>query len=313
MVVGVAVPGPFDYDAGVSAMTHKLAPLRNVDLRGELSAALGLPPQAFAFLNDAAAFLLGEWWAGAARARRRAMGVTLGTGLGSAYLDEGKIVTGEGELYTRPFRGAPVEQTDLARGRPCPLRLRRARRRADRGARTWRRVARERRLRAARLRPRRVPRRAGALLRTRVARAGRVDRGGLGSPGGRPALPARPQRNVRHEGRTSRRCSTAGRRAPRGGARAMSAHAQVEELRRRRLAAGARPLRDLTVAEARAIEEAEVARRAAPDDGVRRGGAAHTQPGLRAGGTSLQPVFSRGARGRLLLRRRVGPRIARER
>ncbi len=111
VAVGIAVPGPFDYDAGVSAMKHKLEPLRGVDLRSELSSALGLPTRALVFLNDAAAFLLGEWWAGAARAGPRAMGVTLGTGLGSAYLDEGKIVSGEGELYRRLFRGAPVEQT----------------------------------------------------------------------------------------------------------------------------------------------------------------------------------------------------------
>ena len=108
--LGVAVPGPFDYEAGVSAITHKLGALHGVDLRQELATALGLEPRAVAFLNDAAAFLLGEWWAGAARGHARAVGITLGSGLGSAFLEDGRIVAGQGELYTLPFRGAPVEQ-----------------------------------------------------------------------------------------------------------------------------------------------------------------------------------------------------------
>ena len=43
-------------------------------------------------MNDADAFLLGEAWVGAARGHRRAAGVTLGTGLGSAFLEDGGIV-----------------------------------------------------------------------------------------------------------------------------------------------------------------------------------------------------------------------------
>lgn len=116
--LGVAVPGPFDYTSGVSEMTHKLDGLRGVDLRSELYAASGLPdPAAIRFLNDAEAFLLGEWWAGAARGHRRAVGVTLGTGIGSAFSDEGEVVRAGaevppgGELYKLHFRGSPVEET----------------------------------------------------------------------------------------------------------------------------------------------------------------------------------------------------------
>jgi predicted NBD/HSP70 family sugar kinase len=114
---GIAVPGPFDYAAGISRISHKLAGLYGIDLRRELGAALGLPGSAITFLNDAEAFLLGEWWAGAARGHTRAVGITLGTGLGSAFLERGSIVrsgprvpTG-GELYRLVFRGAPVEET----------------------------------------------------------------------------------------------------------------------------------------------------------------------------------------------------------
>jgi glucokinase len=116
--LGVAIPGPFDYTSGVSEMTHKLDGLRGVDLRSELCAASGLPdPAAIRFLNDAEAFLLGEWWAGAARGHRRAVGITLGTGIGSAFSDDGEIVRAGaevppgGELYKLHFRGSAVEET----------------------------------------------------------------------------------------------------------------------------------------------------------------------------------------------------------
>jgi glucokinase len=119
--LGVAAPGPFDYDRGVSKIPHKLQGLYGVDLRSELAAATGLSGSDVHFLNDAEAFLIGEWWAGAARGHARAIGVTLGTGLGSAFLEEGRIVrTGKrapagGALYRLEFRGAPVEDTISSR------------------------------------------------------------------------------------------------------------------------------------------------------------------------------------------------------
>jgi acetyl esterase len=115
--LGVAVPGPFDYAAGISWIEHKLVGLYGVDLRGPLAAELELDPDAIVFVNDADAFVLGEWWAGAARDTRRVVGVTLGTGLGSAFLADGAIVdTGPdvppaGELHRLQFRGAPVESS----------------------------------------------------------------------------------------------------------------------------------------------------------------------------------------------------------
>lgn len=114
---GLAVPGPFDYANGVCLLTHKLESLHGVDLRHALAGALRSAPASIAFVNDADAFLLGEAWVGAARGHRRAVGVTLGTGLGSAFLEDGKIVdTGprvprEGSLHLVRYRGRPAEET----------------------------------------------------------------------------------------------------------------------------------------------------------------------------------------------------------
>ncbi|HEY6076769.1 MAG TPA: ROK family protein [Gaiella sp.] len=115
--VGVAVPGPFDYANGVCLLTHKLEPLHGVDMKRALADALRSTPASITFVNDADAFLLGEAWAGAARGHRRAAGVTLGTGLGSAFLEAGRIVdTGprvpfEGSLHLVAYRGRPAEET----------------------------------------------------------------------------------------------------------------------------------------------------------------------------------------------------------
>jgi glucokinase len=118
--LGVAAPGPFDYAAGISRITHKLPGLYGVDLRHELGSVLDLAE--IAFMNDAEAFLLGEWWAGAARGRGRVVGITLGTGLGSAFLEQGRFVRSDprvpadGALYTLAFRGAPVEEASSRQG-----------------------------------------------------------------------------------------------------------------------------------------------------------------------------------------------------
>lgn len=115
--VAVAAPGPFDYRNGVCLLADKLVPLFGVDLRHELSDALQAAPSSIVFVNDADAFLLGEWWVGAAVGHRRAVGVTLGTGLGSAFLDEGLVVdTGplvppKGSLHLVDYRGRPAEAT----------------------------------------------------------------------------------------------------------------------------------------------------------------------------------------------------------
>jgi glucokinase len=113
--LGVATPGPFDYARGISMITGlgKLEPLYGADLREAIGVATRVT--SIAFLNDAAAFGLGEARVGAARGLRRAIAITLGSGLGSTFLrdgapvHEGEGVPPNGVLYPLHLGGVPVE------------------------------------------------------------------------------------------------------------------------------------------------------------------------------------------------------------
>ena len=120
--LGLAVPGPFDLEGGVSRMTHKFPELRGVPLRPLLAPYfVGTPLEGLPILfgNDADLFALGEWWAkrtaGEGAPADRMIGLTLGTGLGSGFISGGTVVTtGDtvppgGELWSVPHRGVLAE------------------------------------------------------------------------------------------------------------------------------------------------------------------------------------------------------------
>ncbi len=109
---GVAMPDPFDYRTGVAQFegVGKFAALRGVDVGWALRERLH---GEVAFLNDADAFLLGEWVAGAAAGTHRAAGITLGTGVGSAWLVDGEVVDPGsppgGRMHRMSIGGRPLE------------------------------------------------------------------------------------------------------------------------------------------------------------------------------------------------------------
>ena len=111
----LAMPGPFDYQAGVSWIKHKLAYLYGFDLRQALAAHFGWQPFAVRFLNDAHAFITGEVVAGAGRGVSRVVGITLGTGVGSGFavnghlVREGVGVPPGGEVWNVPYQGGILE------------------------------------------------------------------------------------------------------------------------------------------------------------------------------------------------------------
>lgn len=110
-----AMPGPFDYEKGISWMEHKMPYLYGVNVSEALAARFGWNPEQVRFLNDAAAYLLGEVGAGAARGVDRVVCLTLGTGLGSGFAVNGRVVTeGKGvppggEIWNAPYEGGIAE------------------------------------------------------------------------------------------------------------------------------------------------------------------------------------------------------------
>lgn len=110
-----AMPGPFDYVNGISWMEHKLPYLYGVNVSEALAARFGWKPEQVRFLNDAAAYLLGEVGAGAAQGVNRVVCFTLGTGAGSGFAVDGSVVTeGKGippggEIWNVPYEGGIVE------------------------------------------------------------------------------------------------------------------------------------------------------------------------------------------------------------
>lgn len=106
--IGVGMPGPFEYDTGVSKLEHKFAALYSMNVGQALQQRLTTDAPIY-FGNDASLFGLGEWWAGAARGYERVIGITLGTGLGGGFVADGRIlysgkgVPPDGGIWNLPY------------------------------------------------------------------------------------------------------------------------------------------------------------------------------------------------------------------
>ena len=107
--IGIAMPGPFDYEQGISRITglRKFESLYGLNIKRLLAGRLSIPPANIRMLNDASAFLLGEVMGGAGRGYRLAAGITLGTGVGSARFIDGTVQ--DGDFWCTLFRGERVE------------------------------------------------------------------------------------------------------------------------------------------------------------------------------------------------------------
>jgi glucokinase len=88
--VGIGAPGPLDTERGIVHLTPNLGWV-NFPLRDRIETALGLPA---ALDNDANCAVLGEWWMGAARGTRHALGITIGTGIGGGIILDGRLYHG---------------------------------------------------------------------------------------------------------------------------------------------------------------------------------------------------------------------------
>jgi len=91
--IGFAMPGPFNYATGVAMFTdavQKFQSLHMVNVSDRLRALLNLGVDYdFRYMNDATSFAVGEAWLGKAKSAARSVSITLGTGFGSAFVDQG--------------------------------------------------------------------------------------------------------------------------------------------------------------------------------------------------------------------------------
>lgn len=109
--VCLAMPGPFDYEAGISLMQgqHKYESLYGLNIKELLAKALHITPAAIFIGNDAACFLQGEVFGGIAGeyVHDTIIGITLGTGLGSAVYRNG--MAQNADLWQLPFKNGIAE------------------------------------------------------------------------------------------------------------------------------------------------------------------------------------------------------------
>ena len=120
--VGVAFPGPFDYNTGISYMTHKFAALEKVSMKDFFHSLLDIgEDMPVVFMHDVTAAVMGEMSFGAAQGYKNVAVVTLGTGLGFSHTVDGEIQyspmgSPAVSIYNRPYKGGVLEDYASKRG-----------------------------------------------------------------------------------------------------------------------------------------------------------------------------------------------------
>jgi glucokinase len=88
--VGIGSPGPLDLEAGVILTSPNLG-WDGFGIRDRISEAVNLPAT---LDNDANCAAYGEWWQGAGRASTSMVCVTVGTGIGGGFIEDGRLLRG---------------------------------------------------------------------------------------------------------------------------------------------------------------------------------------------------------------------------
>lgn len=131
--IGLAFPGPFDYTNGISLMQdiNKYDSLYGVSIGIEILnrlqsfksfTSVSGPDCTIKFENDASLFALGETVLNPGLMHGKALCLCIGTGLGSAFLEDGKLITtrsdvpARGWVYNTPFLGSIIDDYISARG-----------------------------------------------------------------------------------------------------------------------------------------------------------------------------------------------------
>lgn len=114
--LAVSMPGPFDYERGISFIKgmNKYEALFGMDIKQAFADRIGLPAGHIWFMNDAEAFLRGEVCRDTHKHHERFFGLTLGTGLGSAFFEQGEVT--DLNLGSSPFLDGITEDYISSRG-----------------------------------------------------------------------------------------------------------------------------------------------------------------------------------------------------
>ena len=119
--VGICMPGPFNYVTGISAMVHKFAAIKDMPLKEVIVQALDGLDIPVVFGHDVNTQLYGEMCGGNAVGYDNVCLVALGTGLGFAIANQGKILmtpTGSPlvSIWNLPYNGGILEDYASKRG-----------------------------------------------------------------------------------------------------------------------------------------------------------------------------------------------------
>src|SRR5882762_6619216 len=111
--IGIAFPGPFNYPKGVSFIRDlggKFGKIFGLHLKSALHSLLGAEVQ-FYFANDAHCFAIGSYHLLEIKTRRNIF-LTLGTGFGSAFLEDGQLLHRNPDIPSpRSLYSEPVGDT----------------------------------------------------------------------------------------------------------------------------------------------------------------------------------------------------------
>lgn len=107
--ISLAIPGPFDYENGICLIKDqdKYEQLYRLNVKTKLAEKLKIDPKELIMINDAASFIQGEVFCGAGSGFETAIGVTLGTGLGTCVYN--REVSANADLWSMPFRAGIAE------------------------------------------------------------------------------------------------------------------------------------------------------------------------------------------------------------
>lgn len=123
--IAVCMPGPFDYEKGISMIKgqDKYENFYGLNIGDLLRKRLNLPEYFSVFFeNDAVCFGKGEVYKDKKNLSKKVMAVTLGTGLGSSFIDKGVSISSgsqvptDGEIWNLPFKNGITEDYVSLRG-----------------------------------------------------------------------------------------------------------------------------------------------------------------------------------------------------